>query len=254
MKNKLKIGIVYADAHWPEHDQPSCNIVREVVKDLHPDYLINLGDAASFGSLSFFDKNKPRIKEGKRLWEELEGMYKLNDYLSEFASGHCKLIAHIGNHENRIQHYLDEHPELDGLPNLDIAREYRKRGWKVIPWGEFSHIGKLYFHHGDRKGYQTMYHAKAWAGAGRSVMYAHRHDCQRYTNELLNKEDEFTPNAAFSIGCLGKRTPQWMDNRRNNWSNGFGVFYMRPGGYYNVYLVDIIGGRCMWNGKLYDGR
>ena len=251
---KPKVGIVYTDAHSPEQDKASCAIVREVVKDLQPNFIVNMGDGASFESINGWNKGKPRLREGKRLQDDLTGMYGLDAYLTEFAPKSCKKIRHIGNHENWVQFYINEHPELEGLGELDLKQTYKSMGWKVIPWGDFSHIGLLYFHHGDRKGYQTKYHAAQWALSGKSICYGHRHDFQRFTNELLGGDDSFTPNAGFSIGCLGKRTPEWMDNKRNNWSNGFGVFYTRPGGYFNLYMVDIIHGVAMWNEKTYDGR
>lgn len=257
LKKKMKIetGIVYADAHYPSQDKKSCKIVHDVIADMQPDFITNLGDGADIDSFNFFLIRKPRLKEGVRIVKELNGMYSLDDYITEKAPKKCEKTRHVGNHEQRIFATIDARPELEGLRELDFEARYREMGWSVIPWGEFSNRGKLYFHHGDRKGYQGMWHAKQWATCGKSVMYGHRHDAQRFTTETMSGKQlsRFVPNAAISVPCLGTRTPQWMDNRRNNWSNGFGVVYLRPNGDFNAYIVDIIDGKCVWNGKLYEG-
>lgn len=249
----MKKVIVYTDAHAPDHCRRSVNIAKQIIHDEKPDVLINLGDGGGFESLNHFNRYKLLIREGQRLVTDINTMFRLDAEIRAEAPKKCKAIRHIGNHEYWIQRLIMTHPELQGLHELDIPARYKELGWNVIPWGEFSKIGKLHFHHGDRIGYQGMWHSRAWTGTGRSVVYGHRHDIQRFTSELLTKDGNMIPNAGFSVGCLGLRIPQWMKNRRNNWSNGIAVIYFRSNGMFNCYLLDFIKGRCIWNGKEYQG-
>jgi hypothetical protein len=230
------------------------NIAKQIIRDEKPDYLIHLGDGGDFESLNGFNRHKLLLKEGKRVHKDINTMIALDTEIADCTKPrYCEKIRLIGNHENWVNLFVQRNPELEGLHEFDIKGRYEELGWTVIPWGQFYRIGKLSFHHGDRVGYQGIYHARKWAGSGHSVVYGHRHDAQRFTGEVLEASGDMIPCAGFGVGCLGLRTPNWMHNRRNNWSNGIAVVYFRPNGLFNVYQIDFIKGKCIWNGKEYVG-
>ena len=56
-----------------------------------------------------------------------------------------------GNHENRIEPYIDAHPAMEGLIEVDKALDLNKRRMKwVRSWskGELFTLGNCSFHHG----------------------------------------------------------------------------------------------------------
>jgi len=210
--------VVFADTHAPYEDSSALRILHQVIADVHPQIIIDLGDTGDFDSLNPWNRNKRRLQEGKRTKHDVDSMYAVSRGVTSLRDNKkTKYVKFIGNHELWLERYIDEHPELEGFVNLE--GDYKEMGWEVIPWGGFYHVGKLMFHHGDRRGYQSKFHAKQWAAMGRSIVYAHVHDVQRWTHETLTRDGSPDKHAAFSIGCLsswtgiGCLTAEWNGNR-----------------------------------------
>jgi hypothetical protein len=248
----IKTMLVYGDAHAPYHDPGACRIVTNVIFDLKPDVIVNLGDSCDCESISEWNINKFRKRETKRLVKELDTALWLDESMVQNAPTHCLKVKLTGNHENWIERYIDRHPELEGLIELDLNARYESEGWQVIPHGGFFKYGKLLFHHGDRKGYMSKYHASRWAQVGRSIVYGHYHDAQRFSHEGIDANGRHTIHASFSVGCLCKEELEYMENRRRNWNQGFAIIYFKPNGFFNFYHVDIINGGCVVNGRFYS--
>jgi hypothetical protein len=45
-----------------------------------------------------------------------------------------------------------------------------------------------------------------------------------------------------------------MRGKSNNWTNAFGLLYVRDDGYYNLYVPIIIKGKFTYAGKTFDGN
>ena len=63
-------GVAAGDIHFPEHDKPAINILMEFLKDFQPDIFIFAGDQMDMSTISIFNKNKPKLLEGRRLKRE----------------------------------------------------------------------------------------------------------------------------------------------------------------------------------------
>jgi len=211
---------------------------------------VDLGDAGEFESISRFIKGRPGLQEGKRLVKDIHSMQAIDDLLLQATPSNCKHIFHIGNHENRLKLFMEENPVIEGM--IEEIHKPR-RNVEVIPHGKFSHIGKLMFHHGDRKGYMSINHAKQMSQLGRSIMYGHHHSIQRYTHETLTKEGHPDRHGAFGIGCLCILDRDWNYNQRVLWQQSIGFVYFQDNGDFCAYNIDITNGRAIWNGKAYRG-
>jgi hypothetical protein len=62
------------------------------------------------------------------------------------------------------------------------------------------------------------------------------------------------PKQAVSVGCLCKRNPEWAEDEPNHWINQFLIFYILSDGTFRYELPTIMFGKCIVNGKLYDGN
>ena len=124
-----------------------------------PDVIIHAGDHADMESLSEYDKGK-KSAEGKRVQEDinsaiegmevlLEPLYNLQQAeLEEFGEIKYKprLVLTLGNHENRINRYVDSTPALHGF--LSVADlKYEEFGWEVIPFLTPVDIGGIFYVH-----------------------------------------------------------------------------------------------------------
>lgn len=254
MLDKIKTGIVFGDVHVPSHDNRAVSILKQVIADTQPEILIDLGDTCDFPSVNHWIQAGSREAEGRRLVKDLKAMYKFSYDIGQAVNNQeCKLVKLIGNHEIWIDRFINNLPMLEGLKELDIAKGYQDMGWEIVKHGDFYMVGKLAFHHGDRLGYQGKHHSAQWALLGKSIVYGHRHDVQRFTHETLRRNGKPDRHAAFSIGCLCKFDMKYMQNRKINWNQGFGLFYTNAQGYFQFNHIDIVNGRAIWAGREYKG-
>lgn len=124
-----------------------------------PDVIIHAGDHADLPSLSSYDKGK-KSAEGRRVQEDinaaiegmealLEPLYELQQAeLEEFGEVRYKprLIITLGNHENRINRYVESTPELHGFLSVDNLK-YKEFGFEVIPFLTPINVGGIYYSH-----------------------------------------------------------------------------------------------------------
>ena len=109
-----------------------------------PDRVIHLGDHWDMPSLSTYDRGKIQF-EGRRVRDDLQAgntALRLLDEPTVDANRKRKNPyepdKHIlgGNHENRMQRFLDEHPELEGVFSLEDmnTRDWQRHGFLEPVW------------------------------------------------------------------------------------------------------------------------
>lgn len=105
----------------------------QAIADYKPDRVIDLGDAADFPSLSSYASAKE--KEGQRLLKDIEIANRADDILFESMGSFRPKTLHklAGNHENRLDRFLSEHPVLEGVVSLD-ALNIKEHGWIHVPY------------------------------------------------------------------------------------------------------------------------
>ena len=120
--------------------------------------------------------------ENKRIFDD----YKVAaDILDRHQAIICKknkgarFVLLEGNHEHRLERFIDANPSLEGLIEIPIGLEFDKRKIEWIPYwskGTVCKIGKATFIHGR---YCNDHHAKKHVQSyGCSVFYGHVHDIQ----------------------------------------------------------------------------
>lgn len=123
--------LVIADAHVePGQNQDRFDFLGEFIVEHRPTAIVSLGDFVSMGSLSEWDKNKNLIMEGKRFKHDIEAgvdavrrmfspllmlqskqrMFKKKLYIP-------KVVWIDGNHEDRINRYVEQNAEMEGYIN-----------------------------------------------------------------------------------------------------------------------------------------
>lgn len=106
----------------------------QAIQDYKPDRIIHLGDHWDFAAISRHTAPGSLEKEGKRVVKDIGSGNKAMETLEEhggqaFTDADRYLLR--GNHEDRLQRYLNEHPELDGLLGFDMLKD---DGWRVVPY------------------------------------------------------------------------------------------------------------------------
>jgi len=142
--------IVIGDAHDSPHiPQDRFKWIGKYIKKIEPDYIIQIGDWASFDSLSFFQKNSSQA--GKLKDAFMVDIESLRNAIQKFnkALNNPSIPRHctIGNHEMRVHKFEEKIPEIQGLMRKALYDSYHKNGWTTTEYGEFFFIGGVGFVH-----------------------------------------------------------------------------------------------------------
>lgn len=120
----------------------------EYILDKKPDVIVFAGDFADMPSLSSYDKGKGKA-EGKRVKKDIEaaieGMQTLLKPLYDYQQKQLKdfgfigykprMLITLGNHEDRINRYTNDNPELIDFISIDSLK-YKEQGLEVYDFLE----------------------------------------------------------------------------------------------------------------------
>lgn len=200
--------LVYGDGHISEGDNlRRFNASHAVIKRTLPDYIIFIGDALTMDCLSDWDKNKKKIMEGKRFANEINKANQMFDELQAFIKtipGYNPIIIYLeGNHEYRVERYLEINPTFDGIVNIPIQLRLKQRKIVWVPYRENYNINGISFIHipinGNGKpigGEIVLKHALNLYS--NSVVFGHIHRL-----EIAHKKrHNIIQNTALSVGCF----------------------------------------------------
>jgi len=129
-----KIHLIVPDQHsHPDNNNDRADWLGQLIKDVRPDVVVNMGDAADLASLSHFDKGKAsffarsyekdiesHLDFQRRLWAPTKKAKRKQPYR----------VVLEGNHEFRIKRALELSPELSGdryglsFNDLDFNKYY----------------------------------------------------------------------------------------------------------------------------------
>ena len=124
-----KMHLIIADQHaHPSYGNERADWIGQLIKDIKPDVVVNLGDAADMSSMSSYDKGK-RSFQGKTYAADINAHLDFQDRMWEPIRRTKKKLPYAvvleGNHEHRIERALDLSPELAGTIGFnDFEFEY----------------------------------------------------------------------------------------------------------------------------------
>ena len=240
-------GVALFDIHFPEHNLAAMEIVFEFLKDFKPDWLVLGGDQLNMDTISIYNKNKPKLLENKRLSKDFRTFQmQILSRLETHVPNDCKKYFIIGNHEYRIERLLEYKPQLEGLINLE--KNLALENWKIIPFNKTLHIGEMCFTHGWY--FNKYYASRTVQEAQQMIFVGHVHIPQTFTTARII---EAQPKQCVGTGCLCNKNPEYLRNKPNAWVLQFLYWYMFSDGTFTYYQPIIINGRCIINGKVYDG-
>lgn len=245
---RVSKGLIISDTHLSLEDgeHPTYRLVKQFAKDWKPDRVFHLGDFGDWGVISHHNKTALRKIEGKRIKKEYEVLNRDLDELQEICG---EINLYEGNHDNWVEQYIDEHPELEGLLEYPTALRLSERGVHFYPEvDQPRRIGKLWFLHGwlARK-HVAMGHLEAIRG---NCVFGHVHKFQSYDIVRFATGEEITAQA---IGCLCSRQPDYARGRPTGFQNGFALVYINEdNGEFGLYPVRIVNGNFMVEGLVYS--
>ena len=142
--------LVIGDTHdSPKLSQERFAWIGKYIRQSKPDYVIHIGDFASFDSLSFFQKNSTQAGKLKDAFMiDIQSMNKAM-YLLNKHIGNYSVPKHItmGNHEIRVHRFEDNIPEIQGMMKKELYDAYNKYGWSYSEYGDFKFVAGVAFTH-----------------------------------------------------------------------------------------------------------
>lgn len=247
--------LVLPDMHVPVHDRKALSAVLKYAKDESFDEVIQIGDFMDMMVVSSHEKENARGLEGMRL----EADYKLGREILDgitkavqVKNSKCKRVLLEGNHEYRIERFIDKYPGFEGLVEIEKGLELTVSGWKwVRAWskGDIYGVGNLFFTHGR---YHNDHHAKTHATRyAVNLIYGHVHSIQTYSLPRFGSNKAVI---ARSIGCLCNLNQGYMRGAPTAWQQAVADIWVDYSGRSTISLIEISDGRFVApNGKTYIG-
>lgn len=221
---------------------PAVTCILNVLKAIKPYGIILLGDTSDMESLTYFDKDKRKIMEGKRYGKDIDSVNHLLDKLQKYGK---EKIYCMGNHEARVKAYCNQHSEVDGTFDYERDTGLVERGYEVVPYNHTKKIGHALFMHGFDA---SANHAKKMAHIyPKTLFYGHTHDVQTYS--FVSPIDYKEKRIASSLGCLCNMNPHWLRYKPNKWVHAFGLLSVKENKQFQMDIKYIIQGKVIAHGK-----
>ena len=195
--------------------------------------------------------NNLRAVENTRIFDDYKVAAEILDRhqaIIRKKNNNARFVFLEGNHEERMERYINANPACEGMLEVPIALELKRRGVEWIPYwskGTVCKIGKATFIHGR---YCTDHHAKKHVQSyGCSVFYGHVHDVQAYS--------AVTHGATLigqSLGCLC--LPQrYLQGHPDRWQQAVAIFEFLPDGNFQYQVLRIVDHKFSYDNKIYHG-
>lgn len=246
-----KVGekvVALFDIHDDPFERPHASLVaaKKFLKEYKPDRIIFGGDILEVASISYFVNKVPKLAEGRRYQDDINSGKKLLRGIIKH-NPNAKYNFLIGNHEYRIERYLEHHPtmigKMDLVEDLGLVSEF---GMEVTPFNEVLTLGKLSFIHGW---YYNKHHAaKTLDVFGDNIIYGHVHEHQVFTRNIRAERKPYT---AMSVGCLNSCNPEWKRGFPTRFQNGLAVVDVEADGRFSAKHVFVIEGKLSYGGRVW---
>lgn len=238
--------IVIPDMHVPYHDEDVWELILLAIQRTKPTHVVIIGDFADFYTVSSHSKDPARKinfqTEVDAVNEELDRLQAITDRIG------AKVVYVEGNHENRLDRFLaGQAPQLASYITTRRLFEISRRGWKWVPYRDFTKIGKMHFTHDlDRSGKHAAAQAVADFGGNVTIGHTHR-GCVAYLGTVRG-ENYMCLNVGWG-GDFGSIDYKHKARALRDWQHGFGLVYVEGNGNCHAQFVPIVNGTCVVDGK-----
>lgn len=247
-----------SDVHIPTEDRPALEVMVSLAEDVGVTGVIAAGDIYDCYCISEHPKQAERILENGTLREEAaKGLY-LTTWLS------TRPVVFIeGNHEDRINRFVDKNPALHGLTVKEVLGLPDQ--WVYLPNGGQVRLGNLVMSHGDtefKKSTGGRYPAQKLLDMApdQSSIIGHLHRIGQARRTSYDEQGIPRTRAAWTNGHLSRVDSHYeYVSRYIGWQTGFitiDVMWEEDRPRFAVYQHEVLRDRynrpyVLFNGKCY---
>ena len=239
-----------SDLHSPFESKQAWRLVMAALRDFKADTFVSLGDFMDCFSVSHWSKSPDRALS---LEDEVLHATGLMDEI-EAATPGARRIWIDGNHENRLERYLqDKAPELFSLIGIQKLLRLDERGWEYVPYKQSIRVGRLNLTHDiGSAGRYVAYKALDTFQANVATGHTHR---LGYAVEGDATGDSHVSHMLGWLGDVEQIDYAHRVRANREWALGFGYGYIdRATGYVHLIPVPIVAGTCMVEGRWYGPK
>jgi len=247
--NMSKTAVVFSCAHSdPTTSNERFDWLGELIYDVNPNYIIDLGDGADMRSLNSFDTRSPEAIVSQSYEQDIEhyneSMDRLRQKPSQRKYKRPRWIGFEGNHENRIKKALKSDPRLEGDKYgisfghlqtdhwFDDYHEYRNSGPSIA---EYDGVSYAHFFQAGNFGSAVsgLHHANTLLG----------HRYKSSTCGHSHKRDLKFKDGARAIGlvagCFKGAEEGWAGQSNLDWWKGVVIKREIDNGMYEPEFVSL---------------
>ena len=257
---RFERSIFFGDTQIPDQDQPSIDIVKEVIKDFKPHNVWLMGDMMNFSTVSTYGYPADyKISLNDEVEQARVMLREISD-IAKAANPNVKLVYLEGNHEYRLKKFIDNKMrELYALKDprgqhtlaVEKMRDVENMGYSFVPYQENEIDGDAIVMHGDSARSKGGYTAHGYLDRfGQSTVAGHTH---RLALVFKTQRDEV--RFGIETGSLCKPNMKIPYTRYPDWQLGFGTMVNdTQTGLMHPSITNIQKGACIFNGKFYEGN
>lgn len=170
--------------------------IGKFIADKQPDVVVHLGDHWDMPSLSSYDRGKGAA-EGRRVGADInagnDALERLSTTMARPKYSPRRIILR-GNHEQRIERYVNDNPELSGSVGYHLFND-RDLGWETKAFLEPVTIdGVTYCHYFPRSGDGAISQTKRGAPTARAQVLREMRTCVAGHKQGLDTHIHHTGN------------------------------------------------------------
>lgn len=253
-KGEISTYFIAGDWHTETVSQPCLKIMLSMARKL-PKKKRRLIINGDFLDAAHLMARNPQYKKWIKRSDGMDGYFIpeserelkwANDMLDILQREFSEIIYIEGNHDWRYRDFMDKAP-VDFAYHFDYRTLLRltTRGIPVVDYNDWLDLGdKLCITHGMYHG--TTCHKKHFEACGaKSVIFSHVHHFGCLAFNVRGHTAQ-----AWSLPAFCDLNPEYIKNRENNWSNGFGVIHLKHDSSFNFNVFQV------WNDELVlpDGK
>lgn len=247
-----KTVLVWSCAHAdPEVSNERFDWLGELIYDLRPDMVVDLGDGADMRSLNSYDTRYPQKIVSQNYESDIESYNDAQERLRrKFKRNKRKRpywVGLEGNHEHRIKKALAEDPRLEGA-KYGISFGHLQTGHWFDDYHHYENGGPaiacydgVYYSHFISSGaYGTamsgQHHANsllAKLSASITVGHSHKFD-YKYKGDARP-----APIHGLVAGCFKGKTEPWAGQANDEWRHGVAVKRNLSNGDYDLEWISL---------------
>jgi len=249
-----RMTLVPGDIHIPIWDRDLVMAVLAFAEAIGVDHLAIAGDLFDvYGASRFSKQARDALSDRYRLVTELRAA---TGFFQECSRIFQRVDYLLGNHEGRIDRFVDENPWLWQHPAMDPRSLYQLPDrWHVHDWGSRLRIGSVCIEHGDKlKGAGSKYGAAAVLRNNllQHTIFGHTHRIMRARHTVYDHNGQPRCYSASSVGHLSHLHYHADYANQPDWAHGFAI--VEHGEYPQIHVIEIHQRRWKFGGVEYGVR